>query len=122
MIFFVHGMLKFGSMGQTIAAFSQLGVLQPTLAAPFIATLELVGGLVLILGLGRLTRLAAFLLTIMMLVATILIVTHTVGFVGGYEYNVALLGGLLALMLTGPGYLALIHEKTRPPKPAHSLQ
>jgi len=51
------------------------------------------------------TRTAALLLTIVMIVAMATVTLHA-GFSGGYDLNLALLGGLLALLLAGPGKLS----------------
>jgi putative oxidoreductase len=71
---------------------------------------ELVGGLALILGL--LTRLAAVGLLIIQ-VGAIYTVTFAKGFSvaagGGYEYNVSLMAGCLALALMGAGTFAFDH-------------
>ena len=67
-------------------------------------TIEFFGGLGLIL--GTYTRLAALLLSGVMLVA-MLTVTLKVGFVGGYDLNLVCLGGLLSLLLAGAGKPAI---------------
>jgi putative oxidoreductase len=60
-VFAAHGYMKFsGGIGGTTGFFSQLGIPLPGIMAPFIATLELVGGTALALGL--LTRVFATLL------------------------------------------------------------
>jgi putative oxidoreductase len=58
---------KLGDLSKVIHFFSQLGIPAPTLSAPLIAALELVGGILLALGLG--SRLIALLLACDMLVA-----------------------------------------------------
>jgi putative oxidoreductase len=61
-VFAAHGYMKFFGMGigGTTGFFSQLGIPLPGIMSPFIATLELVGGTALALGL--LTRVFATLL------------------------------------------------------------
>jgi uncharacterized membrane protein YphA (DoxX/SURF4 family) len=71
--------------------------------APFVAGVEFLGGVALVLGLG--TRTAAIVLSVVMIVA-MATVTLKAGFSGGYDINLTLLGGLLALLLAGPGKLA----------------
>lgn len=72
--------------------------------APIVMTIEFFGGLGIIVGMY--TQLAALLLSSVMLVA-MLTVTLKVGFAGGYDLNLARLGGLLALLLAGPGKPAI---------------
>jgi putative oxidoreductase len=110
LIFLVHGLIKFAHMANSIASFAKIGVPLPGLAAPVIAILEVLGGLVLILGLGWATRVVAFLLAIEMLVAILLVKLRS-GFVGGYEYELLLLAALLALVFSGPGRWALMRER-----------
>ena len=105
MVFLTHGTLKFLSGVQVFTGYlEQHGVPLPGLIAPIVIAIEFVGGLGLILGAS--TRLAAFLLSGVMVVA-MLTVTFKVGFAGGYDINVACLGGLLALLLAGPGKVAV---------------
>lgn len=65
--FFYAGKGKFADLDKTAGFFSQLGIPAAELQAPFIAGVELVGGIALALGLG--TRLFAFLLSCTMVVA-----------------------------------------------------
>lgn len=103
-VFIAHGSLKlFGGLNSFARFLQQYGVPSPDFMAPLVAAVEFLGGIALILGLG--TRTAAILLTIVMIVA-MATVTLKIGFVGGYDLNLALLGGLLALLLAGPGKLA----------------
>lgn len=88
-----------------------LGVPLPVLMAYVVTLVELFGGILLILGL--LSRLAAFLLTIDLVVA-ILLVKVNVGFLSGdsgtgAELDLALIAGLLVILLAGPGRLSLDH-------------
>jgi len=99
-VFLVHGYLKLGNMGGFVGFLQQHGVPFPGIMALLVAAIEFLGGLALIL--GTLTRLAALLLSGVMVVA-MLSVTLKVGFAGGYDVNLACLGGLLALLLAGPG-------------------
>jgi putative oxidoreductase len=107
-IFLAHGAQKFfqyGIAGVT-QGFTQAGIPLPGIAAPFVATLELVGGVLLLFGL--LTRPVALLLAINMLVAT-LVVHLPNGFFNpmGIEFTMTLFAGTLALAMTGPGELSL---------------
>lgn len=108
LIFVMHGVQKlfmFGLDGTT-GAFTQMGVPLPSLSAPLVAFVELLGGAALIAGL--LTRWAAALLAADILVA-LLLVHLKAGFFNpaGIEFPLALLGGSLALALSGAGAYAL---------------
>ena len=100
-VFTVYGWLKLANL-QGFAGFLEqaAGVPFAGVMAPAVAAVEFFGGLALVLGAS--TRLAALLLTGVMVVAMIT-VTLGKGFAGGYDLNLALLGGLLALLLAGPG-------------------
>jgi putative oxidoreductase len=107
-IFLMHGAQKFFEYGipGTIGAFGQMGVPLANVAAPLVATVELVGGLALILGI--LTRPAALLLAIDMLAALFLVHLPAGFFLpNGYEFVLALAAAAIALALTGPGAFAL---------------
>lgn len=87
-----------------------LGIPFPQLAAPGVATLELVGGLLLLMGL--LVSWVAIPLALSMFVATYISkVKLQLPFQGGerqgYELNVILLAALVALILLGAGPLSL---------------
>jgi putative oxidoreductase len=103
-IFVAHGSLKlFGDLQGFVVFLMQARVPFPEIMAPIVASIEFLGGVALILGFG--TRTAALLLSCIMLVA-MTNVTLERGFAGGYDINLALLGGLLALLLAGPGKFA----------------
>jgi putative oxidoreductase len=109
-IFLTHGISKFATLAKIIMLFASIGIPFPMVAGPAIALLETCGGLILILGLGWVTRLLALLLATSMVVA-IVKVTYKTGFIGGYEYELALLAGLIAIALSGPGKFSLLREK-----------
>ena len=106
--FLMHGWQKvfqFGFPG-VIGAFTKMGVPMPGVMGPFIAVLELLGGVALIIGL--LTRLAALGLMFDMLGAILLV--HLAGgffLPAGYEYALLLFASSLALVLGGPGALSV---------------
>jgi len=107
-VFLMHGWQKvfsYGFAGVT-DAFGKMGVPAPALMGPFIALLELLGGVALIIGL--LTRLAALGLMFDMLGAILLV--HLAGgffLPAGYEFALTLFAACLALVLAGPGSLSV---------------
>jgi putative oxidoreductase len=66
-VFFWEGILKFVYANQGVGRFTKLGIPFPTVMAPFVGWLEIVGGILLLLGLG--TRLIAIPFIVEMLVA-----------------------------------------------------
>jgi len=90
--FFAHGWAKFqGGIGNTAAFFESLGL--PGLAAYIVATIELIGGIAMILGMGK--RVIACLF-VLILAGAIVKVKLAAGFLGsnqapGYEIDLALL-------------------------------
>lgn len=110
-IFIAHGLPKItGGIGGTAGFFGQLGIPAPTLAAWFIALLETVGGLAILV--GFLTTPIAALLGIHMLTGIILVHAPNGFYVigpgqGGIELNLLLIAGLAALILAGPGIASI---------------
>ena len=104
-LFAAHGWQKFNefTIAGTQASFAKMGVPAADLAAPFVATLELAGGIALILGV--LTRVFAALLALDMLGAFFLVHASAGVFVGngGYELVLLLAAGALAIALAGAG-------------------
>jgi putative oxidoreductase len=66
-VFFFEGILKFVYVNQGVGRFTKLGFLFPETTAHFVAVFEIVGGLLLLLGLF--TRIVAFCFIIEMIVA-----------------------------------------------------
>ncbi len=106
-----HGYQKLTTVGPAgfgRGTLDSLGVPAPVLAGYVVIFVELVGGVLLILGL--LTRLAALALTINLTVA-ILLVKVKVGLIAqmaaGAELDLAYIAAFVALLLMGPGALSL---------------
>lgn len=106
-IFVMHGWQKLSMGFQNVAGFlSSLGIPQPTLAAVLLTTVELLGGIALILGL--LTRYVTALLVIDMLVALIKVHIKNGFFMPkGVEFPLLLLAANITLMLAGTGALGV---------------
>lgn len=101
LVFVVHGYGKLTSLDQTIGFFSTLGI--PVFLTYLVVAVEFLGGLMLVA--GFMTRFASIALAIVMIVAIIL-VKASKGF-SAFEYDLTLLGSLVALMLLGSGKYAL---------------
>lgn len=110
-IFVAHGWQKWGSRGSSEFdwfAGSAIPTVfpEPTFWAWVVFLVELVGGLAVILGL--LTRLAALLQAVIMLVALFGVkLAQGAGLVGGYELDLILLAACLALAILGGGPIGL---------------
>ncbi len=115
-IMLAHGLQKLlgpGPLGFGNNVLAGLGVPLPGLMGIVVTLVELVGGLLLIVGLF--SRLAALLLTINLVVA-ILLVKVGVGFLSptgspgvGAELDLALIAGFLVILFAGPGRLSVDH-------------
>lgn len=109
-IFLLHGLDKFDAGIENIEAmFTMWGVPAPSIAAPLVAVLEIVGGAALIVGIG--TRIAAGVLSLVLLGA-IFYVKADLGVIStepmpGAEVDLALLAGLIAVLVIGPGSLSV---------------
>ncbi|WP_051299509.1 DoxX family protein [Arthrobacter castelli] len=104
-LFAAHGWQKYNewTIAGTQAAFGKMGIPFADVVAPTIATLELGGGIALILGLFA--RPVAALLTLNMLGALLLVHLSAGVFVanGGYELVLLLGAAALAIAFAGPG-------------------
>lgn len=108
-VFIAHGAQKvfiYGFAG-TSGAFAEMGVPLSTIAGPLVGLVELIGGVLLVLGLA--TRVVAAALAADMLVATILVHVPFGIFVaeGGYELTLTLAAGAVAFVLAGAGRFSL---------------
>ena len=109
--FLVTGWGKLGNLAGITKFFEELGIPLASVQAPMVATIEFVGGLLLLLGLG--TRVAALLLTSTMLVA--LATAHRGDFVPALTFAKSLadvtpfpfLVGLLWIIARGAGGLSV---------------
>lgn len=99
-----------GNMANLVKAFAGWGIPMPEIMAPFVAYLELLGGIAVLLGL--LTRLVGLLFVVNMAVAITAARWPEVVKGGGFNFGamrveVLLLLGSLALALAGAGPLSL---------------
>lgn len=107
-IFFIHGVVKFqGGIENTAGWFASLGL--PGATAYGVALLEIIGGILLIIGLA--TRLVSTLFAILMIGAT-LKVKLAIGFLGngqmaGYELDLAFLAIAVYLVINGSKLLSV---------------
>ncbi|MBZ5753348.1 DoxX family protein [Metabacillus rhizolycopersici] len=113
--FFMHGMDKFqGGVENFAAGFPSMGL--PSFLAYFVAFIELVGGISLIIGIG--TRIFSGLIACIM-IGAIMLVKLRDGFLGGYEFDVVLMIIALYLVLNG-SYLLSVDSKLLQLKSASS--
>ncbi len=126
LVFAVHGLSKLtNGPVQFSSMLSGLGVGAPVILAWLVTVAELVGGLLIIVGL--LTRLATLPL-IATMVGAILLVKVKVGIIApmgapmpGAEVDIALLAGLLALLFMGPGRFSIDRMAGVEAKPERSV-
>ena len=105
LVFAVHGYAKFAAgLGKTSAFFAKISIPLPELMGPVIAVLELIGGILLVLGWA--TRWLGLLFAIEMLVATFWVQMPAKGW-NGSELERVLLAGGITLFFTGAGKLAI---------------
>ena len=117
-IFVAHGAQKlFGAWGGpglqgTAGFFAQLGLAPAMPLAMMVGAAEFFGGLMLIVGVF--TSFSALALATTMVVAVWKV--HLAGgffLPAGYEFNLALIGALVSLILTGPGAFSMDGRRAR---------
>ncbi|MEH7246140.1 DoxX family protein [Neobacillus niacini] len=107
-IFFIHGVVKFqGGIENTAGWFESLGL--PGAFAYGVALIEIIGGILLIIGLA--TRLVGALFALLMIGATVK-VKLAIGFLGngqmaGYELDLAFLAIAVYLVINGSKLLSV---------------
>lgn len=106
-VFLAHGAQKlfvygFSGVG---AAFAHMGIPLPQISAVVVSLVEFFGGAAVLVGL--ITRPAAALIAVTMLVASGTLLPHGFFAPQGAEFPLSLLGLSLALVLTGPGEYSL---------------
>lgn len=105
LVFFMHGWQKLvdDGMGTTQDNFDAMGAPMPNITAPIVTFVELVGGVMLML--GALTAIVGILLVIDMVAAFFIVHVENGFFVsaGGFELVFLLGGAALALVIAGPG-------------------
>lgn len=100
-LFFIHGLVKFqGGIENTVGWFNSIGI--PGFMAYGVALLEVIGGIVLMIGLG--TRIVSALYALLM-IGAIIKVKLSVGILGngqmaGYELDLAFLAMAAYLAIT----------------------
>ena len=102
--FILHGLPKFENLQGTQGFFASVGI--PADLTLLIGLLEVIGGVLLIVGL--LTRITSILFTIEMICA-VLIVKADNGFMGqgGFEVDLLLMSISISLLLSGPGRISI---------------
>lgn len=91
-------------MDRLVGLFMTVHIPFPTVSAHVVATLEVGGAMLLVLGIA--TRLVGILLAIEMLVAITTVVWRQ-GFLGGYAFELTLLTVALALAMAGGGAFSI---------------
>lgn len=113
-VFAVHGYQKMFIQGFDGVAefFASVGIPAAMFFAYIVTILELIGGIMLIVGL--LTKWVSTLFALDMIVALLVVHAQNGFYVsgGGYEFVLILLAGSISLILSGPG-LYSIDKKTR---------
>ncbi len=106
-LFLYTGIMKAVNLSGITQFFTALGFPQPNALAILVMVCEIAGGVLLLLGL--LTRAASIWLSIILIVALATVHFQSLGTpqAGNFFKDLALLGGTLALVFTGPGRISL---------------
>ena len=107
-IFIYHGWGKLADMDKTVSMFGMMGFPLAAFFAWVVALVEFLGGIAILLGVY--TKEVAKLLAIIMLVAILKV--HLGGGFKGMEFQLSLLGGLLALAGVGAGKYRLLKNES----------
>jgi putative oxidoreductase len=101
LVFTVHGFQKFaGGLGGVAGFFAKIGIPLPGVMAPFIAGLELIGGILLLIGLA--TRWIGLLFALEMIVTTFYVQIPSKGW-NASDLDRSLLAAAVLLFLAGSG-------------------
>jgi putative oxidoreductase len=104
-VFLLHGLVKFREgISETITRFDGYGIPYAEVVGFGVAGIELLGGFFLIIGFS--TRFVSALLVGVM-AGAIIFVKFEEGFLNGFEFNVALIGMALYLLIAGSNLLSL---------------
>ncbi len=109
-LFIWHGIDKFDvGIDMIEEMFTMWGVPAPGLTAPLTAIIEIVAGAMLVFGIA--TRIAAMLLSVVM-IGALIYVKQDLGIISsqpmpGAELDLAMLAGLIALVILGPGSISV---------------
>ncbi len=99
-----HGLPKFSNMADTEQFFANMVGLPAAMALP-VGLLEVIGGIVLILIIGVLTRITSILFIIEMIGSTVT-AKLSKGY-GGYEVDLLLMAISISILLTGRGRISV---------------
>ncbi len=99
-VFLSYGVDKWQDIGGTADMFASWGIPAASIAAPMVAVAETLGALALFAGV--LSRFSAAVLSLVMVTA-IVVVKLDAGFQGVWDFDLALLGGLVTILINGPG-------------------
>lgn len=124
-VFVAHGAQKLfgvwgGGLEGTAAYFTQLGLRPALPLAALVGVVELVGGLMLIIGAATLFAALALAMTMAVAIWKVHLANGfflnwnlTPGQGHGYEFNLVLIGALISLMLSGPGAFSIDGQRAR---------